>query len=262
MSAAPGSEHTGARSSAGRDLRVQADVFAPCALGAVINPIAGGSGRVMPRRPTTTCHAGDRAPAVRARFTYAPYYVSTARPLDVASNCTDPARPAHTPTGRGQAARRWTLDEILARSKAERRPSHALANEIAKPASAPPEAYLPPPLLWCKRGAGRRACRTDPLGSSEDRNRAKKRFYAELFGLTFRSRGRDAPGVEPQRGPGSTAAEPAHWPQSPGARATAVICYVCTVARRRDACREGCDAGASGAPKMASRRGRPPTSGH
>jgi leucine dehydrogenase len=118
---------------------VQADVFAPCALGGAINPdslsrlkarvIAGGANNQL-----VTPEIGRELFA--RGFTYAPdYVINGGGIINVASEVHGIQHGhAHNPEWvEGKLSRLMqTLDEILARSKAEGRPTHELADDIAE----------------------------------------------------------------------------------------------------------------------------------
>jgi len=117
----------------------EADVFAPCALGGAISAesldrlkarvIAGGANNQL-AAPEVGRELFERG------FTYAPdYVINGGGIINVASEVHGIQHDhAHNPDWvEGKLSRLMeTLDEILARSKAERRPSHELADEIAE----------------------------------------------------------------------------------------------------------------------------------
>jgi leucine dehydrogenase len=116
-----------------------ADIFAPCALGAIVNPttlprlkakvIAGGANNQL-----STPEVG-RAVFERG-VTYAPdYVINGGGIINVASEVRGLQRnEAYDPQWvEGKLARLMeTLDEVLARSAAERRPTHEIADAMAQ----------------------------------------------------------------------------------------------------------------------------------
>ena len=118
---------------------VQADVFAPCALGAVLNEQT--LGRLKPRVIAGGANNQLATPEIGRRlfergFTYAPdYVINGGGIINVASELHGLQHEhPHDPQWVENKLSRLmtTLDEILGRSKRERRPTHEIADEIAE----------------------------------------------------------------------------------------------------------------------------------
>ena len=117
---------------------VDAEIFSPCALGAIVNPstidrlkfkaIAGGANNQL-----ATPDMGDRLMA--KGILYAPdYVINSGGIINIAAEVAGQISGTYDPAwveAKVQASNK-TLDAVLDRAAAERRPTHAVADEMAK----------------------------------------------------------------------------------------------------------------------------------
>jgi leucine dehydrogenase len=127
-------EELGGRAITPEDIYdVEADIFSPCALGAIINPstvdrfrvkaVAGGANNQL-----STPEMGDRLAA--RGILYAPDYVVNAGGIiNIAAEVSGRYDPAWVEAK--LAASNGTLEAVFDRASRERRPTHAVADEMA-----------------------------------------------------------------------------------------------------------------------------------
>jgi leucine dehydrogenase len=117
---------------------IEADIFSPCALGAVINPstidrlkvkaVAGGANNQL-----STPDMGDRL--MEKGILYAPdYVINSGGIINIAAEVEGRISGRYDPAwveAKVQASNK-TLEAVFDRAAAERRPTHAVADEMAK----------------------------------------------------------------------------------------------------------------------------------